>query len=176
MNTLTKAREHSRKLRLEADELLKKTSLRPLLEEFGEVTLGGSYKYDLLVDRDLDFGVTIKNVDPAIRSEIAKTFSAQTWSYGVNLTDRINFEPLSNLSAPLGLYLGLIIPFPVERWNVDVWFTLEHQSIDRSLEEKIMSAKQDQRDEILLRKYEVMSTGKKEKGVTSVEIYRAVLK
>ncbi|MDQ2973434.1 MAG: hypothetical protein M3Q79_03050 [bacterium] len=172
---MQEARNHSLKIKQEAEELLKATYLQKLLEEYGEVNLGGSFAYNLMVDRDLDFGVAVKEITPEIRAKIASTFTSQSWAYGINMTDRVNFEPLSNLGAPRGLYLGLTIPFPKERWNIDVWFTVGNDLPEDKIGQMISSATQNQKDTMLQIKYELMRNGKKEKGITSAEVYTAVL-
>lgn len=169
------AKIYSQKIKLEADKLLEETQLHALLEQYGKVDLGGSYVYDLMVDRDLDFGVAVKEITPEIRAKIASTFASQTWAYGVNVTDRVNFEPLSNLGAPRGLFLGLTIPFPVDRWNIDIWFIVADALPTDAMASLISKATEAQKDTILQIKYELMSTGKKSKGITSAEVYKAVL-
>lgn len=175
MTSLDKARLLSKNLKDEADKLLTKTGLNELLSKYGSVELGGSYKYDLLVERDLDFGVAVNEMTPQLRSEIVATFAKQPWAYTVNMTDRINFEPLSNLQAPRGLYLGLTIPFPRERWNIDIWFTIGESVPRDELALNVSKATQGQKDIILEIKYELMMNGQKQKGVSSALVYEAVL-
>ncbi|MDQ3065236.1 MAG: hypothetical protein M3Q36_03115 [bacterium] len=172
---MNQALQHSSHIRNEADRLLSKTGIKALLEKFGHVDLGGSYAYNLMVDRDLDFGVAVQSITPQIRAEIAHTFSSQPWAYSVNLTDRINFEPLSNLEAPRGLYLGLTIPFPIERWNIDVWFIVSELLPQDNLAKLIGSATDEQKSTILQIKYDLKQSGKKQKGKTSAQVYDAVL-
>lgn len=171
----TEAQQHSQKIKAEADKLIAETNISKLLEQFGAVDLGGSYAYDLMVDRDLDFGVAIKAMAPEIRAKIASTFASQPWAYSVNMTDRINFEPLSNLNAPRGLYLGLTIPFPKERWNVDVWFVITDKIAKDEMTRLVEEATPEQKETILQIKYGLMKNGQKQKGVTSAEVYKAVL-
>lgn len=166
---------YAQKLKDEADNLLQETKLKELLSEFGDTELGGSYAYDLLVDRDLDFGVVVKKMTPEIRSDIVSLFAKQNWAYSVNMTDRINFEPLSNLQAPRGLYVGLTIPFPTERWNIDIWFMITDELPKDQLAERILQATAEQKAIILTIKYELMKMGRKHKGITSAEVYEAVL-
>ncbi|MBA2278834.1 hypothetical protein H0V99_00105 [Candidatus Saccharibacteria bacterium] len=167
--------EHSRKIKEEAEQLLTQTKLENLLAKFGQVNLDGSYAYNLMVDRDLDFGVAVRSVTPEIRAEIARTFASQSWAYSVNITDRVNFEPLSNLGAPRGLYLGLTIPFPIERWNIDVWFVVSEDLPQDNIANLVQNATSEQRSAILQIKYDLMQSGQKQKGQTSSEIYKAVL-
>ena len=170
------AKAYSQKIRQEAQELLKATALQELLGQFGEVDLGGSYAYNLMVDRDLDFGVAVRSITPEVRAKIAELFASQPWAYSVNMTDRVNFEPLSNLGAPRGLFLGLTIPFPKERWNIDVWFIVADSLPQDEMAKLISKATQEQKDVILKIKFNLMQSGQKEKGITSAEIYEAVLK
>ena len=172
---MQEAKTHSQMIRQEAQELLKTTKIQVLLEQFGIVGLGGSFAYDLMVDRDLDFGVAVREVTPEVRAKIASIFVSQSWAYGINMTDRVNFEPVSNLGAPRGLYLGLTIPFPKERWNIDVWFIVTDKLPVDEMAQMIAKATQEQKDNILQIKYDLLKSYNKEKGVTSAEVYRAVL-
>lgn len=173
---MNEAKQHSQKIKEEAERLLSETKLHELLGQFGKVDLGGSYAYDLMVDRDLDFGVAVQSITPEIRSKIASLFASQPWAYSVNMTDRVNFEPLSNLGAPRGLFLGLTIPFPKERWNIDIWFIVAEELPTDELADLIAKATQEQKDTILQIKYELLKNDQKEKGITSAEVYKAVLK
>jgi hypothetical protein len=175
MTTLDDAKKLSYKLRVEADKLLETTKLSDLLAKYGEVKLGGSYDYNLLVDKDLDFGVAVEKMTPEFRSEIVKTFAMQQWAYSVNMTDRINFKPLSNLNAPRGLYLGITIPFPLERWNIDIWFILTDILPADEFAHQISQATKEQQEFMLTIKYELMKSGKKQKGISSAQVYEAVL-
>jgi hypothetical protein len=175
MDDLAKAKELSNTLRSEADKLLAHTDIVNLLAQFGDVNLGGSYKYGLLIDRDLDFGVTLHSFDLSLRQKIANLISSQPWVYGLNMSDRISFKPLSNLEAPRGLYLGLTVPFPTERWNIDIWFTLADFKPDTSIEDRLMALNENEKNEILLLKYKSVTDGTKIKGMTSFEIYKKVL-
>jgi hypothetical protein len=172
---MSNAKSHSASLKQEADKLLESTKLNSLLEQFGIVDLGGSYAYDLMVDRDLDFGVAVEAITPEVRAEIAQLFASQSWMYGMNMTDRANFKPLSHLKAPRALYLGLTIPFPEERWNVDIWFTIGDELPEDELTQMISKATQEQKDIILEIKYDLLQSGRKEKGITSAEVYKAVM-
>ena len=172
---MSQKRKNANNLRSEADKLLKHTGLFELLGRFGEVNLGGSYEYDLMVDRDLDFRISIKETTPKLRAEIAQLFAIQEWIYGMKIKDRVNFKPLSNLQAPLGLYLGLSIPFPENRWNIDAWFLVQDAHKDDEITKLVKSASKDQKDTILEIKYDLLQRGLKQKGMTSADIYKAVL-
>ena len=173
MNNLEKAKKLSQSLHDEADKLLKFTDLINILNTFGKVSLDGSYSFNLMVDRDLDFSVVIPNYSQELRVNIVKTLVEQPWAYSVNMTDRIAFKPKSNLHTPLGLFVGLTIPFPDNRWNIDIWFTLTES--DKTFDQKILSASREQKNEILVKKFEAVENRTKEKGITSFEIYSSVL-
>ena len=76
----------------------------------------------------------------------------------------------------MGLYLGLTIPFPKERWNIDVWFIVAEGLPDDEISKAMGRATQKQKDTILEIKYELMKCGQKQKGITSSQVYNAVLK
>jgi hypothetical protein len=172
---MSSATEYSKEITQIAIDLLQTTQIEALLGHFGKAKLGGSYAYNLMVDNDLDFAVAVSTITPEIRAKIASTFASQLWVYSINMTDRANFEPLSHLGAPRGLFLGLTIPYPIKRWNIDVWFVIADDLEQDEMEKLISQASPEQKANILQIKYELMKRGHKEKGVTSVEVYKAVI-
>lgn len=55
-------RQNQRRLQSQADKMLTATGLVAVFRRYGEVTLGGSYAYDLIVYPDLNFGIVVDSV------------------------------------------------------------------------------------------------------------------
>lgn len=169
-------------LRQEGKQLLDSTGLRAILERFGEVSIGGSYVYDLLVDRDIDIDVRLpKNTDLTfdVRAELAATLLREVHAMrGIKMADLHHF-PTGAKHQIDGIWYGLnvISEQSSERWNIDIWLLPEGSRTEENiaLTERLMNVAANERETIMRLKQEALARGIKEKGATSVQIYRAVL-
>lgn len=108
----------SKERRIEADQLLKESELIPLLEQFGEVIITGSYKHDLMITPDLDLYVITKKDTFKTASEInSKMVQQQKWN-GYMLFDWHQFR---KPYFPDSYYVGAQTPFAGNVWRVDIW-------------------------------------------------------
>jgi hypothetical protein len=155
---MPEAKQYSVEIKQEADRLLDETNLHTLLQQFGEVILGGSYSYDLMVDPDLDFGLAVEAISPEVRAKVAETFAGQPWAHKVKLADTTNFESQTETGMPKGLYMGLCIPFSGRYWNIDVWFMVaEHVGKD-PLAKRMEEATEEQKAVMLQIKYDLIKS------------------
>ena len=169
-------------LRQEGKQLLDSTGLKAILECFGEVSIGGSYAYDLLVDRDIDIDVRLpKNTDLTfdVRAEFAATLLREVRAMrGIKMADLHHF-PAGAKHQIDGIWYGLnvISEQSGERWNIDIWLLLagSRTEEDTALTERLMNLTTNERETIMRLKQEALRRSMKEKGATSVQIYRAVL-
>jgi hypothetical protein len=171
---MSEAEKLSKVIKKEANRLLTEIELFKLLRQFGDVDLGGSYSYDLMVDRDLDFGLAVGEVSPELREGLAKKFTGKPWVYKFSLVDRVNFKPHTNPGAPRGLFLGLIIFFEGEYWNIDIWIMVAKHVGKDALAKRMERVTKKQKEIMLQIKYELLISDKKQKG-SSAEIYKAVM-
>lgn len=53
--------KYSEKIKADADQLMETTDIINNLSEFGQINIGGSYKYDLMWNPDIDIVVVCDN-------------------------------------------------------------------------------------------------------------------
>jgi len=108
----------SKTRRIEADQLLEKSELIPLLKQFGEVVITGSYKHDLMLTPDLDLYVITPNDTFKTAAEInSKMVQQQKWN-GYMLFDWHQFR---KPYFPDSYYVGAQTPFAGNVWRADIW-------------------------------------------------------
>lgn len=166
----------------EAEGVLEESHIEVLLREFGETSVGGSYTYRTMVDRDIDFDVTLapgNELTLNLRSTIAARFTGISSLRNLKMADVHRF-PEGSAHAIDGIWFGLTLISSVtkERWNVDIWFITPGSVIeeDKELTQRLRNLSDDERATIVSLKQAALDAGAKEKGSTSVKIYEAVLR
>jgi hypothetical protein len=167
----------NKKLQTEAFELLESAQLRERLEKIGMVELGGSFVYGTMVDEDIDVAVIVdkENLNYQTRKRVMNDLLDIEGLDGIAMTDR-HHNPKNG--APNGLWFGPIINFKGRKWNIDIWLITKDEPYshhNNTLNTRMKNISEDQRTTILKIKYDALLSGQKEKGVTSSEIYIAVL-
>ncbi|MCA1697812.1 MAG: hypothetical protein LC790_02465, partial [Actinobacteria bacterium] len=87
--------------------MLGATGLVAVFRSYGEVTLGGSYAYDLMVYPDLDFGIVADSVPTSLAAELLGAICALDGVHRVAFADLIHFEPGHRVK---GYWLGIEFP------------------------------------------------------------------
>lgn len=169
--------EKNEELQKEATALLKENNIVPILENFGEVIFGGSYVYGTMVDRDIDIAVVVEKniINYDTRKEVIDQLLKITALDGLAMTDRFHF-PKDN--APKGIWFGPPIWHNQNKWNIDIWLVTQNERYSHHnspLHKRMLSITEEQRKIILEIKNQLLKKGLKNKGITSVEIYNAVL-
>lgn len=164
--------ELSKKTKSDATTLLNQTNLVSILEGFGEVIIGGSFKYDLMWDADIDIMVicpdTRKSSIDAL-NKVIESKLAQKYEYGDFVTFKIDKRPESYI-------LNLIIPFNDRKWEIEIWFFSEIPSTQKEIDDLItFKLNEENRLTILKMKEERESSGMSKHSLSSVEIYKKVL-
>lgn len=110
----------ARVLHRRADALLAASRLLPLLREYGEVSIGGSYALDLMTHGDIDLHVWHQSMSE--RRVLAALLQIIRLRYfrGHLYYD---FTKRRHRGFPKGRYIGLKKRLRGEKWMVDVWFT-----------------------------------------------------
>jgi hypothetical protein len=164
--------EHSKKTKSDATSLLNQTKLVSILKGFGEVVIGGSYKYDLMWGADIDITVicpdTRKSSIEAL-NKVIESKLAQKYEYGDFVTFKRDKRPESYI-------LNLIIPFNDRKWEIEIWFFNEIPSTQKEIDD-LMNSKlnEDNRLTILKMKEERERVGISKHSLSSVEIYKKAL-
>ncbi|HEX2987278.1 MAG TPA: hypothetical protein VHS06_03810 [Chloroflexota bacterium] len=108
----------SDELQQEADAPLAESGLIQLLEKHGNVTIGGSYKYQLMTVSDIDLYVTGTDAGRDQGKRIVCELIDQGFWRGYALEDFVQFP---REDFPTGIYIGLKRSFRERFWKVDIW-------------------------------------------------------
>lgn len=163
---------YSKQIKRLADELLSKTGLINILNEFGEVIVGGSYKYDLMWEPDID--IVVKREDPRRASKEAlhkliefKLF--QKYEYG-------DFVKFKMEGRPESYILNLKIPYAGQKWEIEIWFLREIPEKQTETDELIKTSLNEvNKITILEIKKKRDQSGNTKHQLSSTEIYERVL-
>ena len=163
---------YSKKQKDTADELLKNTGVVGVLSEFGEVIVGGSYKYDLMWGPDID--IVVKCGDPRKASMdalqgLVKLGLFQKYEYG----DFVNF---GRPDRPKSYIVNLRLPYAGQRWEIETWFFEEVPESQIETDELIRTKlNAENKITILKMKKERDNGGNTKHQLSSADIYRKVL-
>lgn len=168
-------------LKEEGAGLLSATDIERVLTWYGEVSIGGSYSYDLLVDRDIDLDVRLPvgvELDFDKRSEIAAALLKIRQVRSIKMADIYHF-PEGAKHAIQGIWygLGVVVPSSGARWNIDIW-CIPHGGATEADSDMVMRLKnlsEIERQAIMTIKQRCLDEGLKQKNRTSMQVYQAVL-
>lgn len=161
----------------EGQQFLLHTQLLKVLEKYGDLLIEGSYAYGTMVDRDIDIRVILATGKPdkQYRNEVISSLLEIQDIGRLNIVDMANFVWAKDQKA-IGIWLGPRIMFENNMWNVDIWlFDYENGHKNLDIYNKMMKISDDERRTILEIKVHCLDNNQKQKGSTSVDIYRAVL-
>lgn len=113
--------EKQQKLHDEASQLLQEIVL-PILEDFGEVKIGGSYAFQLLNHPDIDIDLINPDLSKKLYSELCKRFLSLAGTSRLKTTDRVNFPHNHPGDRPTGYWIAPDIQYGLNTWNLDIWF------------------------------------------------------
>ncbi len=163
--------ELSAQIKKEAENVLYKRGLIPLVKEYGEVIITGSYTLDLMLKRDLDISV----VNPELTLK-------EFFELGYKLTEKFNpssvFYRDTSIKQLFGrpdnsLYWGLVF----EDWKIDLWVVPEFiANNSKEYVQKIVDhLSPEKREIILMIKDKYSNDPNYRQYFSSKEIYNAVL-
>lgn len=167
----------ARAVRKEAAGLLKATSIEAELAQYGEANLIGSYAYDVMVARDIDFHVIMPQFDLAwVQRFFAYATNSGMFEY-ISLHDkhRFNKEAAARYPSNWALdsyYFGLRLPFAGHEWQIGVNFLTQLQEASLEIGRLFESVTDTQREQIVDFKMRLQTRGVK---VSSAYVYRAVI-
>jgi len=164
---------HSKRVKNTANNLLKKTNLVRLLDEFGEVVVCGSYKYDLMWGNDIDIIVKCNDERKASKDALQKLVESrlfQKYEYG-------DFVKFKRNNRPNSYIVNLRLPYEGQNWEIETWFfekiPVEQIDIDNLIREKLNN--QNKKTILMMKKFREERDDSKHK-ISSTKIYIEVLK
>ncbi|MCX6808451.1 MAG: hypothetical protein NTW50_02175 [Candidatus Berkelbacteria bacterium] len=162
--------EQSGELKREAEKMLDDSALLELLRQYGRVEITGSYSYDLMVAKDIDIHIFVKDLKKSDIFEIMGKLIEQNYFRSFKLDNFVDYPDVRFPDFPRGYYLGLQ---SVDRnWKIDLWFIVEDSASGKKFTSQLM--KIDEATRILIL---TLKDYKKAKGwrFSSTVIYEAVL-
>lgn len=165
-------------LHKEATSLLE--TLLPILEQYGKVSVGGSYSYKLLYYPDLDIDVVIddatKDLFAKLSSELIKLKATSKFKSG----DRVNFPHAHSSKRPFGYWISPDINFGDNVWKLDIWLQTPewHTGDTNRYSEELLNIGDDKRIDILSLKQELIEKNLYGVGkeFQSVDVYEGILR
>ena len=130
-----------------------------------------------MVDEDIDITVIVdeKDITYDFRKHIMDLLLGIEGLDGIAMTDRFH-NPKAKV--PKGIWYGPLVWYNNRRWNIDIWFVTQDEPYSHhnlELHKKMLNITDEQRQIMLDIKFAALQAGAKQKGVTSSQIYQAVL-
>ena len=167
---------HSKRLHEEANELLDKEGLLPMLNAFGTTRVIGSYTLDTMTWPDIDISMNLPNAQDVVLffelgKRIVTKFEITKMSYSNHFIR--NFPGFDH-----GLYWGIQLRYAGREWKIDLWgySDADYQTHIADFEALHRQLEQADRTAILRIKHVICQHPDYRGNVyNSMAIYRAVL-
>jgi len=169
--------EKSQVIRNEAKEILKASNIEQELAKFGQVNLIGSYKYNVMLDKDIDFHVVVDEFNADLVTNFFDyAFNCSLFEY-ISFHDKHKFnkdaaERYAAKKALDSYYFGLRLVYNSHGWQIGVNFITEPQPASVEIVNLFEDATDAQREQILVFKHMISESGLK---MSSSYLYRAVI-
>ncbi len=171
--------EESKRIKQQADEVLKESGIIDILKDYGEVKIGGSYALDVMLRPDLDLFVITQKHDWAKVLKISSAIMKSKYFREFDFVNWVDFDD-KNIAPLKGYYFQPWVPIDSQLWKMDLWLKTPDQEEGLELNQhfRILLDKEtdDSKRIAILEIKEAMRQGKKYiKGVDGKIIYQAVL-
>ncbi len=104
-----------------ADVFLAKKNIRNILHKYGDPTIVGSYRMQIMTWNDLDFYMSLTDFDIDHYYGLVREL--------INVLKPIRFDGICNPDKKL-FFIGMEILHDEERWNIDIWWKNEREIAD----------------------------------------------
>lgn len=169
---MTAEEKYSKKVKADAEMILKMTNLAEVLSEFGEVKIGGSFRYDLMWGPDIDIVVICmdpRKMSVAALNKIIELRLFQKYEYG-------DFVKFKREHRPESYIVNMILPFERKKWEVEAWFFKDYPESQKEMDELIKNnLNEENKRSILELKRKREETGMTKYNIDSTTIYKMVL-
>ncbi|MEI6352408.1 MAG: hypothetical protein WCO35_00510 [Candidatus Nomurabacteria bacterium] len=169
--------EKSQIIKKEAKTILDSTNIVDFLNKFGEVNLIGSYAYDVMMSKDIDFHIIVKEFDMnIIKTSINYFLDSGLFEY-IEFHDKHNFNEdaatrYTSKKALDSFYLGLKMTFNESLWQIGINFIIKSQESSNEIIELMKNSSDEEKEKILEFKHLLFESDIK---VSSSYIYLAVI-
>lgn len=165
-------------LHAEAARLLNEVVF-PIVQQYGTVTVGGSYLYKLLSYPDIDIDIVYTDLVKEMYVTLCKEFLSHDAVSSLKTADRVTYPHAHNSGRPMGYWLAPGIHYGGNVWNIDIWlqkpewytgdtarFAVQCATLNDEKRITVLSLKEE------LRKQGIYGIGKE---FQSVDVYEAVI-
>lgn len=163
---------YSKKIRLDAKDILEQTKVLEVLNKYGKTKIIGSYIFDLMYDKDLDIVVEAKDIAKSSKKALIEFIESENFSkveYG-------NFIKFPRKNRPSGFIINLKIPYEDSLWEIEIWFLENISEYDKQITCICNLLDDIKRTEILVKKQERFIENIDKKNCSSYDIYKKILK
>jgi hypothetical protein len=161
--------EESKRWHDDATALIKDSKITELLKQYGEVTMTGSYVYDLMLNSDIDFFVSNKNPTKELADELAiKLIGTGYWNSLMYCDWPTNDPP--------GPYFCIKREFRSHRWKIDIMITTPDKIAELLPPREIYANLADDKKVAILELKDAIAKSLLPKDVEAVKVYDAVIK
>ena len=172
--------EESKRIKVQADRILKESGIIEILKDYGEIKIGGSYHLDVMLRPDLDFFVVREKHDYEKLINIVSKLIASKYFYEVNTVNQLDLKTSEWQVNLKGFYLAVKCEIDGVIWKIDIWLISPEYDKTTELTEHFMKLLQQEIDDLkriaILEIKDAMRQGEKYiKGVDGGLIYGAVL-
>ncbi|MFA6365546.1 MAG: hypothetical protein WCW78_04080 [Candidatus Paceibacterota bacterium] len=169
--TTEEIKKYSKRIKEQADVILKETNLMSLLGEFGTPHIIGSYAMDLMYNPDLDIIVTSKDPRKSSVEALAKIVEMRIFpklEYG-------DFVKFKREKRPEGYIIVLKTSVGDTEWEIEVWFLPSVEKEEKDIAHIRSHMTPEIKSKILEFKYLVSKNNISKHSISSPAIYKAVI-
>lgn len=173
---LNQYQNRSKVLHQTASEVINELRLNTIFSDIGKIIFTGSYLLDLMVWKDIDCQILLRNTDDpylAFVKMVERLFRLKA----VKNIKLINFIKRRGSAMPEGLYCGIQYSYLDEDWKIDIWYLLENDfKKSKKFIDKVSDMLTDiQRKEILYWKFRILGENNRIPHLASYYLYQAIL-
>lgn len=110
-----------------------------ILHEYGDPTIVGSYRMQIMTWNDLDFYMSLPDFDIDHYYGLVKEL--------INVLKPIRFDGICNADKKI-FFIGMEVLYDEERWNIDIWWKKENEIADSVLYARDLMAQMQLRPEL----------------------------
>lgn len=162
----------SKNIKKEADKILEKTDLIFVLKKYGKVIFTGSYKYDLMWEKDIDVHVISDKMNRKnavkLHNELINLNKFTTCQFS-------DYEHWHHSEFPDGYYVGVKWKSRdcSQKWAIDIWYCKRFHEINKKVDKLIKDKLNLEKKNIILGLKQYSKDNNL--GAISPIIYKAVL-
>ncbi len=160
--------------------LIIESLLLPILTPYGDVTIGGSYAYQLLSHPDIDIDLVSEVADKTMFAQIVAQLIALPHTSKCTTGDRVNFPHQHPGTRPTGFWISPELHWDDRVWKLDIWLQRPawHTGQTNHYQNALRTVDDATRVTILSLKEELRAAGRYGVGkdFCSADVYEGVLK